>query len=214
MAFQDKDFVRINYTARLKDNNNVFDTTDEAVAKKEGLTGEGPFGPQTICLGQGFTLPGLEKQLIGKEKGRYVITLTAEHAFGRKDAKLIKLFPTNKFMEQQIMPEPGVVVNMDGRYGVIRTVSGGRTTVDFNNPLSGKDVVYDVELLEKVDDPAEKVRTVVAHILDATAHVDMKDGKATVGVHQDIPPQLSDLFKKKIAELTGVEVAFDVHKTH
>jgi len=214
MAFKEKEFIKINYTARVK-NGGVFDTTDEEVAKKEGLEGRGPFGPQVICLGQAFTLAGLEQKLIGKDIGKHVIELPAAEAFGKKDAKLIKLFPTKKFIEQQVMPEPGVVVNMDGMYGMIRTVSGGRTTVDFNHPLSGKDVVYEVEIVGSVDDLTEKVKATVTHILDASAHIEVTDNVAKVGIHHEIPPQLLDHFKKKIIELSGVgDVVFDVHKQH
>ena len=215
MTLQEKDFVRITYTARLTESRQVFDTTDEAVAKAEKLTGEGPFGPQVICLGQGFTLIGLEKQLIGKKPGSYNIQLKAEDAFGKKDAKLIKLFPTKKFLDQHVNPEPGIVINMDGMMGMIRTVSGGRTTVDFNHPLSGKDVEYDLNIIEVVDDKAEKVKAVVAHILDASAHVELKDDVASVGIHHDIPPQLLETFKKKIIELSGVkDVQIQKHAPH
>lgn len=213
MALKEKDFVKITYTARLKPEGRVFDTTDEAVAKKEHVDGRGPFGPQTICLGQGFILHGLEKQLIGKDKGTYTIELAAADAFDKKDAKLLRLFPTNKFIEQQVRPEPGVVVNMDGHVGMIRTVNGGRVTVDFNHPLAGKDVAYYVEVLDTVTDMQEKVHTVTTHMLDSTAHVEVKDDKATIGIHHNLPAPIAEQFKKKIIELTGIkDVSFDVHK--
>jgi FKBP-type peptidyl-prolyl cis-trans isomerase 2 len=213
MAFKEHDFLKVNYTAKLKDGS-VFDTTVESVGKEHQL-GEGPFVPAVICLGEGFILPTIEKNLIGKEKGKYTFEIAAIDAFGKKDAKLIRLFPTNKFIAQNVMPEPGVVVNMDGRMGMIKTVTGGRTTVDFNHPLSGKDVVYEVEVLDIVTDAAEKVKTVVSNVLDASAHVEVKENKATVGIHHEIPPQILEQFKKKIIELTGVaDVVFDVHKTH
>jgi FKBP-type peptidyl-prolyl cis-trans isomerase 2 len=213
MAFKEHDFLKVNYTAKLKDGS-VFDTTVESVGKEHQL-GEGPFVPTIICLGEGFILPSIEKNLIGKDKGKFTFELTAIDAFGKKDAKMMRLFPTSKFIEQNVMPEPGVVVNMDGRMGVIKTVTGGRTTVDFNHPLSGKDVIYEVDVLDIVTDMAEKVKAVVSNILEASAHVELKENKATIGIHHEIPPQILDHFKKKIIELTGVgDIAFDVHKQH
>jgi FKBP-type peptidyl-prolyl cis-trans isomerase 2 len=213
MALKEHDFVRLNYTAKLADGS-VFDTTVESVGKEHKL-GEGPFQPQIVCLGEGFILKAIEKNLVGKEKGTYTFNLKAEDAFGKKDAKLLRLFPTNKFVEQGVMPEPGVVVNMDGRIGMIKTVNGGRTTVDFNHPLSGKDVVYEVEVLDVVTDAAEKVKAFVSNMLEASAHVEVKEGKAVIGIHHEIPAPVADHFKKRIIELCGVtDVAFDVHKTH
>ena len=78
MALKQNDFVKVTFTAKLKEDGRVFDTTDENVAKENDLGGKGPFGPQTICLGQGFMLEGLEKKLVGKEKGKHTIELSPE----------------------------------------------------------------------------------------------------------------------------------------
>ena len=211
MALKKHDFIKLNYTAMIK-SGPVFDTTDAALAKKSGL-GNGQFGPQTVCLGEGFLLKGLEDKIIGKDKGKYTIELKAEEAFGKKDPKMMRLFPTNKFVEQKVMPEPGVVVEMDGRMGTIKTVTGGRTTVDFNHPLAGKDITYDIEILDTVTDMTEKVKSIVTHVMEASEHVEVKDDVAKVGLHHSIPPAIIEHFKKKIMDLSGIkDITFDVHK--
>jgi FKBP-type peptidyl-prolyl cis-trans isomerase 2 len=210
MALKEGDFVTLTYTARTKEGS-VYDTTDEDIAKKEGLGDRGPFGPQTICLGQGFLLMGLETKLIGKELGKQHIELTAVEAFGRKDPKRIRLFPTNKFIEQEVLPEPGTLVTMDGVVGMIRTVSGGRTTVDFNHPLAGKDVVYDVDVQSVVSDAAEKVKTLAYHTFGPEVPTAVADNVATFTLERKLPEQLADQFRKKIVQLTGVkDVTFAV----
>ncbi|MFS6939009.1 hypothetical protein ACDX33_11095, partial [Neisseria animaloris] len=75
----------------------------------------------------------------------------AEEAFGKRQVNLIKLVPTNIFTKQNMTPVPGLHVNLDGIYGVIRSVSGGRTIVDFNHPLSSHDLVYEVDIKRIVD---------------------------------------------------------------
>ncbi|EFK97351.1 peptidylprolyl isomerase FKBP-type, partial [sediment metagenome] len=49
-------------------------------------------------------------------------------------------------LKDSIRPMPGLPVNIDGMYGIIRTVAGGRVIVDFNHPLSGKEIVYNSKL--------------------------------------------------------------------
>jgi FKBP-type peptidyl-prolyl cis-trans isomerase 2 len=204
MALKEGDFITLTYTAKTKEGS-IFDTTDKTIADKEGLGERGPFGPQTICLGQGFLLMGLEKKLVGKDLGKHVIDLAPADAFGRKDPKRIRLFATSKFIEQQVMPEPGTLVTMDGVVGMIRTVSGGRTTVDFNHPLAGKEIVYDVDVQAVVTDPAEKVKNLANHTFGKDASVDVKDNVATMTLARKLPDPLAEQFKKKIISLAGVK---------
>src|SRR3989344_1222392 len=138
------DFVEIEYTGRLKESNAVFDTTQEKVAKENDLYDKNAdYSPLIICVGENHILRGLEEQMIGKETGKeYAFEVSSDNAFGRKDPKLIQLVPTNKFRQQNIQPFPGLQLNIDGVFGVVKTVSGGRCLVDFNHPLAGKDLVY------------------------------------------------------------------------
>ena len=64
MKLKKTDFVEIEYTAST--DNQVFDTTDEKLAKENDLEGSS-YGPITICIGEGLVLPGLDKALEGKE---------------------------------------------------------------------------------------------------------------------------------------------------
>jgi FKBP-type peptidyl-prolyl cis-trans isomerase 2 len=152
-----KDFVEIEYTGRLKEENIVFDTTDEKVAKENNLQG-GEYGPVVICVGENQVLKGIDKNLEGKEIGKeYSLKIPPEDAFGTKDAKLIQLIPTNKFKQQNIQPMPGMQLNIDGIMGTVKTVSGGRTLVDFNHPLSGREMSYTVKVNKKITDDNEKL---------------------------------------------------------
>ena len=142
-----KDFIEIEYEGKLKDEDIIFDTTDEKTAKEQGLANEkSEFGPIVICVGEGQVLAGLDKALEGKEPGDYTVELNPEDAFGKKDAKLIKMIPHSVFRKQNIQVQPGLQVNVDGMIGLIRRVGGGRCLVDFNHPLSGKELVYKIKI--------------------------------------------------------------------
>lgn len=201
-------FVKLTYTGKLADGT-VFDTTDPEVAKKIGQKAE----PITICLGQQQLLPGLDKELIGKEKGEHSITLKPEEAFGVKSTKKLELVPKNQLQKQGINPRAGMQLEIDGQHGVVRSISGGRVVVDFNHPLAGQDVHYDINILETVEDVTKQVESIIDIIKIPYEKVTVEGNKATIFVAQIYPQEIMDALQKKIVELTTVEtVAFEQGK--
>ena len=178
-----QDFVEIEYTGIIKENGTIFDTTKDS--------------PAVICIGSNHVLNGLEEQLIGKETGKeYKIELSPENAFGRRNAKLIQLIPLNKFRQQNIEPMPGLQLNIDGLFGVIKTVSGGRCLVDFNHPLAGRDVIYHIKINRIVNEDKEKLNSILKmqfHIKDA--EIEIKEGGAYVKSKHNIPEQAQEEFR-------------------
>lgn len=204
MKIKNKDFIEIEYTGRLAEDNQVFDTTDIELAKKEGIYEENmQKGPITICLGENQVLKGLEDNLIDKEPGKeYEIILDAENAFGKKDAKLIKLIPANKFKDQQIQPMPGLQINVDGTIGTIKTVSGGRILVDFNHPLSGQDVVYKVKVNKIIEDDKEKIKEFLKFGLNLDdVNVNIEAETAKITLKTKLPEDIIKPIEEKIIDL-------------
>ncbi len=201
---KEKDFIELEYTGKLKEDSTIFDTTDEKTAKDNNLYQENAeYKPIVICVGQSQVIKGLDKALIGKEINKdYTIEVSAEEAYGKKDAKMIQLISTSKFLKEKIQPMPGLQVNIDGMMGLIKTVSGGRTLVDFNHPLAGKDLVYDIKINKVITDDKEKVSSILnlnLGIKDADIKVENK--KVTIATKQEIPKELHEGLKKKIIEL-------------
>ncbi|WP_297494838.1 peptidylprolyl isomerase [Thermococcus sp.] len=162
------DVIRLHYTGRIKETGEIFDTTDEEIAKKAGIYREdGVYGPVPIAVGAGHVIKGLDEALEGLEVGKkYEIEVPPEKGFGKRDRKLIKTFTLGQFRRQGIIPFPGMPVEIEtegGRKlkGRVLTVSGGRVRVDFNHPYAGKHLVYDVEIVEKIEDPIEKVKAMI-----------------------------------------------------
>ena len=201
------EFVEVEYTGKIKETDDVFDTTDEAVAKKSSIYSERMmYGPVVVCVGEKQLLAALDRQLEGKETGKsYQIELKPEEAFGKKDAKLLKMIPSRIFREQGIVPIPGLQVSIDGTLGTIRTVAGGRIIVDFNHPLSGKGIAYDVKLKRLVTDDREKVKEYVRLQLSAKdVDVEIDDNTAKIkikGLNEELPEAIKEQFSKKISEL-------------
>lgn len=195
------DFVRIKFVGRVKDGNAIFDLNDEEVAKKEEIYNKNhKYEPQTVCVGQQDVVKGLDEALVGKEVGKkFSVELSPDDAFGRKDARLFQLVSASKFKDNEMVPYPGMQVTINNNPGVVKTISGGRVMVDFNHPLSGRDVKYDVEVVGIVTDDVEKVKSFVdLYLGKSDANVTISDGVAKI--EMEFPVQLADAVGKKIIE--------------
>ncbi|MBI4447879.1 peptidylprolyl isomerase [Candidatus Woesearchaeota archaeon] len=211
MGIKKGDFIEISFIARIKDSNKIFDLTDAEVAKKNNIYDEkASYDPLVICVGEGDIIAGLDAALIGKEVGKtFTIALPPENAFGKKNAKLIHLVPLSKFTEQNIMPYPGLQVNINNLFGVVKTAGGGRILVDFNHPLSGKEVTYETTIKRIVSDDAEKVKGFIrAYLQLPKVEVEVKDGAAKIEL-SDLPKnfkeKLTEELKKRVPSLKSVE---------
>tara|TARA_Y100000310_G_C20404371_1_gene678923 strand:+ start:150 stop:785 length:636 start_codon:yes stop_codon:yes gene_type:complete len=192
---KENDFVEMDYIAKIKDEG-IFDLTKEDVAKENNLYNKDyKYRPVIICLGKGDILKGLDKKLIGRDMGKHKIELTPEEGFGKKDGKLIKLVPTKEFTKQNIKPMPGMQMNLDGFVGKVLSVTGGRTLVDFNNPLSGRDLVYEVDIKRKVTDKKEQLKGFL-DIIFKDSKLELKDDEAIIEV--DINDEAKKELEKEI----------------
>ena len=81
------------------------------------------------------------------------------------------------FIEHKINPIPGAVLTFDNKLGKVLTVSGGRIMVDFNNPLAGKEVVYKVKILRKVDNIDEKIKSLIEFLFRRDFKFKIEDKK-------------------------------------
>lgn len=150
-----KDFIEIEFTARIKDGN-VFDTNIKSDAEKAGLKIDAK--PFVLAIGYDMIIKGLDEDFEGKEiDKKYTIEITPEKAFGKRNPQLIKMSSVNAFKEQKINPERGMQLSLDGKIVTILSASGGRVLIDYNNPLAGKTVVYEYKINRKVTEQKEKI---------------------------------------------------------
>lgn len=109
--------------------------------------------PALFRLGDGSLSAALEQALLGLKAGeKHNFTLAPEDAFGGVSPDLIRYFSRRDFIDAG-EPEVGAIMLFSGRGGsempgVIREVSGDSITVDFNHPLAGHRVQFDIEVLE------------------------------------------------------------------
>jgi FKBP-type peptidyl-prolyl cis-trans isomerase 2 len=202
MIMQKKDFIEVEFTGKVKDGG-IFDSNIKEDLKK--LNPDETPKPLIFCLGEGMFLKGIDDFLIGKEIGSYTIELTPEKAFGPRIAEMVQMIPSKIFREQRLNPMPGVVFNFDGRLAKVLSVSGGRIMVDFNHPLAGKIVIYDVRVLRKIDDLNERVKAFIDFLFRREMKFSVKDKKVIIEVEKNIS-KFVEMFKDKFKEVLELDL--------
>jgi FKBP-type peptidyl-prolyl cis-trans isomerase 2 len=206
MNIKKGDFIEMEFTAKIKNNNQVFDTTSEETAKKENIySKEVTYKPIIFTVGQGHVLKGLDEFIVDKEPGTYNIVLSPENAFGKKDAKLLRLIGKGEFTKHDIDPMPGLEVDLDGNRGIIRTVNGGRVIVDFNHPLASQEIEYDISIKRIVSDEKEKIEGLLNIFKIPFKTVELQDNKATISFAVEIPQEITKPIADEIVKLTGIK---------
>lgn len=165
---KDGDIVYIDYVAKIKENDQIFDLTIEEIAKEKGIFDPRvKYKPIPLIIGEKMVIKGLEEGLKKMKIGeKRMFEIPPEDAFGTRKEYLIKLIPQSVFRENKIEPEIGKVITINGRVGRIMSISGGRVKVDFNHPLAGKTLIYEVKIVKKAKMKNEKINAILSCFLD------------------------------------------------
>ncbi len=161
MAIPKNTFVLVEYTIRVKDTNELVDTTLENIAKKEGrYDPEKVYEPILVIVGEGRLIPGFEEHIeqngeVGKE---LTVEIPPEKAYGPRDPSKVRVLNARELLRSGIVPEVGKIIEIGGNVGVIRAISGGRVLVDFNHPLAGKTLICTYKIVKILEDDTEKIR--------------------------------------------------------
>jgi FKBP-type peptidyl-prolyl cis-trans isomerase SlyD len=212
MVVQKGDFIKLSYTGKLE-NGTVFDTTDANVAKEFGIYNEqASYGPETVVVGKGFVVAGLDEDLIGKNVGdKGSVTVPPEKGFGLRRIDQIETIPVKKFKEPI---RPGVRVNVGGKTGTVESIAGGRARVNFNSPLAGETLSYEYTVESQIEGRDEKVAAILRMYTGKDIDHKIEDGKVLVEVPKDFAFNQRWILAKgaiasQLQELEGIdEVVF------
>jgi peptidylprolyl isomerase len=133
------DTVQVTYTLTLTDGKQI----DTNVGAQ----------PLEVTLGQGQLIPGFENAVIGMKVGeKKTVRVLSADAYGPYSDNLVADVPRAQ-MPPELNPKVGDTLQMglpDGsmRLVTVLKVTGTSVTVDMNNPLAGKDLVFDIELVK------------------------------------------------------------------
>ena len=163
MPIQKSDFIIVDYTGKVKETGEVFDTTSEEIAKENKLYKEGDiFEPKLVVVGEGWVLKSLDDALLAfKLNKQQKVEITPENAFGNRDPEKVKLVPIKRLAARGITPRLGAQIEYDKKLATVRTMGSGRVTLDFNPPLAGKTLVYEVIVQKALKTPEEKISALI-----------------------------------------------------
>jgi peptidylprolyl isomerase len=171
VSIKKSDFIVINYTGKVKETGEVFDTTSEETAKEKKLYKEGEiYEPRLVVVGEGWVLKALDEALSTfKLKKNETVEIPPENAFGQRDPEKVKLVPLRRLAARGITPKLGAQIEYDKRLATVRTMGSGRVTLDFNPPLAGKTLVYEVAVQKQLKTAEEKLSALIHRRIPAVA---------------------------------------------
>ena len=110
--------------------------------------------PPTLTMGDGKLLPGFEKKLLGLKAGeKKTFVMLPEDGFGMPNPQNVQIFPRAQFADIEL--SEGLMISFADAAraelpGVIKQITTDEVAVDFNHPLAGRTLHFEVEIF-KVD---------------------------------------------------------------
>lgn len=160
MPLDKSSLVLVDYTARVKDTNEIFETTREDEAKKtDHYDPSRKYEPRLVSVGESWVLKGLDEALANANVGdKMNVEVSPDKGFGDRDPGKVRMIPQRKLGEKADEVSVGDVIEVDDRTGIVRYVGSGRIQVDFNHRFAGRTLLYDVNVLKKLDSDEDKVK--------------------------------------------------------
>lgn len=130
--------VTLHFAIKMADGSQVDSTFDGA--------------PATFSVGDGSLLPGFEAVLMGLEAGdEREFELAPEQAFGQRNPNNLQKMPRSSFADDIELEEGLMLSFADAQKaelpGVVAEIGDEQVVVDFNHPLAGRTLIFDVRII-------------------------------------------------------------------
>lgn len=130
--------VTLHFALRLENGDTVDSTFDKA--------------PATFKVGDGNLLPGFEASIFGFKAGdKRTVQVLPENAFGQPNPQNVQIIPRSQFQNMDLSEGLLVIFNDAANTelpGVVKAFDDTQVTIDFNHPLAGKTLSFEVEIFE------------------------------------------------------------------
>lgn len=129
--------VTLHFAIKLQNGDVVDSTFDKA--------------PATFTVGDGNLLPGFEQALFGLEAGaKTSLTVPPERGFGQPNDGNLQTMVRDDFSDMEL--SPGLLIIFSDAAGgempgVVKSYDDEQVVIDFNHPLAGRVLTFDVEIL-------------------------------------------------------------------
>jgi peptidylprolyl isomerase len=173
LTFNKGSLILVNYTAKVKDTDEVFETTIEEEAKKHSIHDPNiKYQPKLVSIGESWVIKGLDEALANSKVGdKTIVEVSPEKGFGERDPGKVRMIPLRKLGEDADKVSVGDTIEIDNKKGIVRFVGSGRVQVDYNHRFAGKTILYDVNILKSLETDEEKIRGILKR------HIPVEDSK-------------------------------------
>jgi peptidylprolyl isomerase len=211
MPLQKGDFILVNYNAKVKETNEIFDTTFEETAKKEHLYKEGDIYEQKlIVIGEGWLLKPLDESLTTMDITKSAtVEITPDKAFGARDPEKVRRVPLKHLLAEGITPTIGMRVEHNKKMATVRAIGAGRVLLDFNPPLAGKTLVYETTVQKKLETAPEKIAALIHRRIPVVEEAKFRFSVGARAVSIEMPEEAFYLEGVQVAKRG---IALDIQK--
>ncbi|MEK6817964.1 MAG: FKBP-type peptidyl-prolyl cis-trans isomerase [Thermoproteota archaeon] len=193
MTFNKGSLILIDYTAKVKDSTEIFDTTIEEDAKKHSIHEPNvKYQPKLVSIGEVSypVLKGLDEALAKTTVGdKLTVEVTPDKGFGERDSGKVRMIPIRKLGEDAEKVSVGDTIEVDNKRGIIRFIGSGRVQIDYNHRYAGKTILYDVNVVKSLDSPNDKVDGILKNRLpleDSKITFELKDKEVNITIPEEI----------------------------
>ena len=193
MTFDKGSLILVDYTAKVKDTNEVFDTTIEEDAKKHSIHEQNvKYHPKLVSIGEVSypVLKGLDEALAKTSVGdKLTVEVTPDKGFGERDSKKVRMIPIRKLGEDAEKVSVGDTIEVDNKRGIIRLMGSGRVQIDYNHRFAGKTILFDVNVIKSLDSSSDKIDGILKNrfpVEDSKIAFDLKDKEVHIVIPEEI----------------------------
>lgn len=191
LTFEKGSLILIEYTASLKDDGTVIETTNKTTAEAHSIYEiTETYGPKLVSINE-INYPvfkGLADKLAEMSVGaENIIELEPEQAWGARDTKKVRMYSIRKLGKDAEQHSIGDSIEIDNKKGILRFIGSGRVQIDFNHEYAGKALVYDVAIKAHLEQPDEIIAEILKARLKTTSTIfEMNSNSIDVKLSDDI----------------------------
>jgi len=173
LTFKKGSLIQVDYTAKVKDTGEVFETTIEEDAKKHSIHESNvKYQPKLVSVGESWVIKGLDDALGDSSVGdKKTVEVTPDKGFGERDKGKIRMIPLRKLGEDADKVSVGDTIEIDNKKCIVRYIGSGRVQVDYNHRFAGKTILYEVNVLKSLESDDDKITGVLKR------HLPVEDSK-------------------------------------
>jgi peptidylprolyl isomerase len=193
LTFNKGSLILVDYTAKVKDSNEVFDTTIEEDAKKHSIHEPNvKYQPKLVSVGEVSypVLRGLDEALAKTTVGdKLSVEVTPDKGFGERDSSKVRMIPIRKLGEDAEKVSVGDTIEVDNKRGIVRFIGSGRIQIDYNHRYAGKTILYDVNVVKSLDSSNDKIEGILKNRLpleNSNVVFELKDKEVNVTIPDEI----------------------------